>query len=577
MHFFKPYIRQYQWPFLAAVFFLSIEAFCDLMQPTAMSKIVDIGIFTKDINYVLRLGGLMLLIAAVGASSAIVRNYISSNVSQKFGTLLRSDLYKKIQNLSFDKIDGFDKASLVTRLTNDVTQVQNFVNGMMRVFVKAPLLCIGSIIMTFLLDIKMAIILLIIVPLILFLIVINTKLGFPLFQKVQGALDHVNGVMREYLSGVRVVKAFNRADFEENRFLGVNEELTAVQTSSLRIMAIFSPGVSLMVNMGIVAVIWIGGIQVNGGTMQIGKVIAIVNYMAQVLMSLMMISMVFSNFVRAKASWQRIDEVMNTQSSIQSAINPIEPHGFDLEFDAVSFAYDDAEPVLKDISLTCHAGEVLGIIGTTGSGKTTLANLIPRFYDVTRGKITIGSVDIRDMGEIDLRNHIAVVPQQNVLFSGTIRENILWGNSEATSAEIRNAAAVAQADEFVSGFAEGYDTILGQGGVNLSGGQKQRISIARALVRNPRILILDDCTSAVDVIIEAKIRSALRSFSKDMLCIIISQRISSVIAADHIAVMDNGELVGMGAHDDLLRNCTLYKDIYSSQYGDDGSHLYAAE
>lgn len=577
MGFLKTYARRYMGLFFTAVFFLAVEAFSALLQPTMMSKIVDIGIYSKNLGYILRLGGQMLVIAAIGACAAVTRNYISSNVSQKFGTSLRSDLYKKIQSLSFAKIDNYNPASLVTRLTNDVTQMQNFVNGMMRIFVKAPLLCIGSIIMASLLDINMTFIFIIIVPVIIALIILNTRIGFPLFQKVQKAIDRVNGVMREYLSGVRVVKAFNRVKFEEDRFSGVNEDLSSVQTSSMRIMAIFSPGISLTVNLGIVAVLWMGGVRVNSGSVQVGKVIAFVNYMTQILMSFMMISMVFTNFVRAKASWERINEVMTEQSSIMVPEHPAGPRTCDIEFDQVSFSYDGGEPVLKDISLTCRTGETVGIIGTTGSGKTTLVSLIPRFYDVISGKLKIGNIDIREIDDKKLRDIIALVPQHNVLFTGTILENILWGNKDATFEEVRAAAAAAQADEFISGFPQGYNTVLGQGGVNLSGGQKQRISIARALVRNPRILILDDCTSAVDAITEAKIRKALSSLSKDLICIIISQRISSVISADKIAVMDNGELVGIGMHDELLKNCAIYSDIYISQYGQDRRLSDAAE
>ncbi|MEI8201241.1 MAG: ABC transporter ATP-binding protein [Eubacteriales bacterium] len=577
MGFLKKYAKRYMWQFFTCVFFLSAEAFCDLLQPTIMEKIVDVGIFTKDINLVLRLGEQMLLITALGACFAVARNFISSIVSQKFGASLRSDLYKKIMNLSFDRIDEYDPASLVTRLTNDVTQVQNFVNGMMRVFVKAPLLCIGSIVMAAFLNIKMSVILLCIVPVILLLIVINTRLGFPVFLRVQTVIDKVNGVMREYLSGVRVVKAFNRAEFEEERFSGVNEELTSVQTRSMRIMAIFSPGISLTVNLGIAAVIWFGGNLVNSGLAHVGMVIAFVNYLGQLLMSLMLISMVFTNFVRSKASLGRIGEVMNVRSSIVLPLHPLSPSGNDITFDDVCFSYIGTAPVLKNIKLSCHAGETIGIIGTTGSGKTTLINLIPRLYDVTSGKLLIGNSDIKEIDDKKLRDSISVVSQQTVLFSGTIAENILWGKKDAAPIEVRAAAAAAQADAFISGFPQGYKTILGQGGVNLSGGQKQRIAIARALVRNPRILILDDCTSAVDVITEAKIQKALRSYSDNLICIIISQRISSVISADRIAVMDNGAIVGTGTHDELIKSCPIYRDIYISQYGQDGRAAYAAE
>jgi ATP-binding cassette subfamily B multidrug efflux pump len=568
MKFLKVYVKKYFRIFLAAIFFLSIEATCDLLQPTVMSKIVDNGIKTKDISLVLKLGGLMLIITAIGACAAITRNIIASNVSQKFGTELRGDLYKKINKLSFDKIDRFETASLVTRLTNDVTQLQQFVNGMMRIFVKAPLLCIGSIIMAIIINPKMSLTLLIIVPIIIVLIYLNTKISFPFFRRVQQCIDKINSVMREFLSGIRVVKAFNRSEFEMERFSVKNNELTSVQTKAMRTLSFFPAAMNLTVNLGIVAIIWLGGIDINTGKMQVGQIIAYISYMTQILTSLMMISNVFTSFVRAKASTERINEVMIAQSTIIIPEHPVQNKNLNIEFDNISFHYDGGtEPVLKNISFSCLAGETVGIIGSTGSGKTSLINLIPRFYDATEGTVKIGGIDIKKLDDRRLRDDIAIVPQNNTLFTGTIIDNIRWGNREATLDEVKKAAKLAQADAFISKFTEGYNTILGQGGVNLSGGQKQRISIARALVKNPKILILDDCTSAVDVITEAKIRSGLKEYSHNLICIIISQRISSVIAAEKIAVLENGELLQIGNHNELLAGCEIYRDIYLSQYG----------
>lgn len=574
MGFLKKYIKKYWKPFCIAVSFLMLEVICDLMQPTIMSKIIDVGIAGRDIKYVLSMGAIMLGVTTLGALGAISRNIVSSNVSQKFGMDMRSDLFSKIQTLSFDNIGKFETASLVTRLTNDIIQVQNFAHGLMRIFVKAPLLFIGSIIMASLLNPGMTLIIVAIVPAVSFLIYMSMKIGSPFFSKVQKALDKVNGVMREYLAGVRVVKAFNRFDYEKGRFAGTNKDLAEVSITAMRVMAVFTPGISLVVNMGIIAVLWIGGRKVNNGSMHVGQVIAFVNYMTQILFSVMMISWIFTTFVRAKVSAERIGEVMAQENSmIVSAvlIDPIHKSG-QVDFEQVSFTYagTSQDLVLKDITFTCLPGETVGIIGSTGSGKTTLVNLLSRFYDVTSGRIRMDGIDIRDIDPKVLRDRIAVVSQKVILFTGTILENIKWGKENATLDEIKKVADVAQAHEFISSFPEGYETLLGQRGVNLSGGQKQRISIARALVHKPEIMIFDDCTSAVDVATEAKIREALKSYANDLTCLIIAQRITSVMDADRIVVLDEGQMVGTGTHEELMQTCTVYRDIYHSQIGKEG-------
>lgn len=502
MGYLKKYINTYRKQYIIAFIFLTIEAICDLMQPTIMSKIVDTGVSAKNMSYVLYMGAIMLLITALGAISAVVRNIVSSNVSQKFGSQLRGDLFKKIQSFSFDNIDKFQGASLITRLTNDVTQVQNFAHGMMRIFVKAPILCIGSLVMASLINPPMALILLVIVPVIAGIIYMNMRVGYPFFVKMQKALDKVNSVMREYLAGVRVVKAFNRFSHEVNRFEEVNNELAEVSTNGMRAMAIFNPAIALTVNIGIVLVLWFGGIKVNNGTMQVGQIIAFTNYMTQILFSLVMMSHVFSMFIRAKASAERIGEVFEIENKHEEIESPekLDEISGRVDFENVTFSYVGAsEPVLKNISFTCKAGETLAIIGSTGSGKSSLVNLIPRFYYITEGSVKIDGVDVKRIDLKKLRESIAVVPQKTTLFTGTIFENIRWGNENATLEEVENWAKVSQAYEFISSFPEGYNTVLGQGGVNLSGGQKQRISIARALIKRPKILILDDSTSAVDV------------------------------------------------------------------------------
>lgn len=571
MKFLKQYINKYWKPFLTAVGFLTFETACDLLQPTIMSKIVDVGVAKKDMHYVLSLGGLMLLVTALGALAATGRNIISSKVSQKFGAELRLDLFKKIQGFSFQNIDNFEGASLVTRLTNDVNQVQIFVNGLMRIFVKAPLLCIGSLIMATRLNPGMSWILLIIVPVVSLIIFTNMKVGYPFFIKVQKALDKVNGVIREYLSGVRVVKAFNSFDYEVKRFGKSNEDLAKVSTTAMRVMAIFSPGITLTVNLGIVAILWLGGIKVNNGETQVGQIIAFINYMTQILFSLMMISFVFTMFVRARASAERIEEVFNEENTMKIKEDKSEDyHIFGrIDFNNVSFSYEGAkgDPVLKNITFTCMPGETIGIIGSTGSGKTSLINLIPRFYDASQGEVKVGGMDVKEMPIKVLRENIAVVPQKSVLFTGTVAENIRWGKENASLEEVERAAEIADAHEFIKNMPKGYNTMVGQGGVNFSGGQKQRLSIARAVIKNPKILILDDSTSAVDTATEVRIRGALKKYSQNLSTILIAQKISSVMEADKIIVLDNGEIAGMGTHDYLMDSCGIYQEIYKSQVG----------
>lgn len=584
MSFLSSYSKKYWKPFLIALICLMVETFCDLMQPTIMSNIIDIGVAGKQMSFVTYMGGSMLLVTLLGATAAVGRNILSSNVSQKFGAELRSDLFKKIQTFSFDSLDQFESASLVTRLTNDVTQVQNFVNGLMRIFVKAPLLCIGSIIMATRLNPQMAVILFVIVPIIGVLILINMKVGYPVFIKVQKALDRVNGVMREYLAGVRVVKAFNRFNFEKDRFEKANQGLSAQSITAMRVMAIFSPGITLTVNLGIIVVLWFGGYKLSQGQMQVGQVMAFINYMTQILFSLMIISNVFTMFVRARASTERIGEVFALENSmkeiersatqISDSVQKVEKEYIKekkehLLFNNVSFTYAGTrgDPVLRNISFSANKGETIGIIGSTGSGKTSLVNLLPRFYDISSGSIKLDGIEIKEWELEKLRSKISIVPQKTILFTGSIEENIRWGKETATQEEVTLASKIAQAFDFISVLPEGFDTHLGQGGINLSGGQKQRVSIARAIIGKPEVLILDDCTSAVDVITESKIREALKTYSDRLTCIVIAQRITSVMGADRIIVLDNGEMVGLGRHKELMQSCQVYQDIFRSQLG----------
>ena len=546
-----------------------LEVLCDLLQPTLTSIIVDKGISTNDMNMVLKYGFIMIGVSIFGAFIAINRNRFATTVAQSFGAELRLDVFNKIQSFDFDNIDKFERGSLITRLTNDVTNIQNFIYGLMRIFVRAPLLAIGCIIMSIRLDLKMSLIVLTIVPIVGGLIYLNLKYGYPYFLRVQRAIDKVNGVIREYLRGVRVVKAFNRFEFEDERFEGVNDDLTYKSVSSMRFMALFNPIITLIVNIAIAIIIWNGATRVNLGTMQVGKIIAFTNYMTQLLFALMSTTMIFSSLIRAKTSADRINEVFLEENSIKEIKNEICNHSEKgtIRFENITFSYKGlkGEPIINKISFLLEKGMTLGIVGSTGGGKTTLINLIPRFYDADSGRILIDGVDIRNYTFEELRNKISIVPQKTVLFSGTIKENIKWGKENATDDEIREVCKIAQADSFINSFNNEYDSIVGQGGSNLSGGQKQRIAIARALIKRPEILILDDSTSALDTDTEYKIRKSLKEYSKDMTTILIAQKISSVINVDKIIVLDHGNIVGEGTHDELMNNCEVYKDIYKSQ------------
>ncbi|MDR7855105.1 ABC transporter ATP-binding protein [Tissierella sp.] len=572
----KKYLKRYKKQYSIAIIFIILETMGDLIQPTIMSKIIDNGVKTGDINYVLKLGGLMFLLTAIGATFAVIRNIVSSRVSQNFGADLREDLYIKIQGFSFDNVDEFQDASLITRLTNDVNQLQNFAHGMMRIFVKAPIIGIGSVVMAFVLNPKMALILLAIVPIVVVIISLNLKISYPIFTKIQKALDKVNGVMREYLAGIRVVKAFNRFNYEKSRFRIVNDELRGITLKGMRVVAVFNPFVALVVNIGIVLVLWLGGLMVNSGDMEVGKIMAFVNYMTQVLFSLIMMTRILNMFIRAKASSERIGEVFEAKDTIRVEDNPISFKDAEgrIEFQNVYFKYQGiSKYVLEDISFHVNPGETLAIIGSTGSGKSSLINLIPRFYDVNKGTVKIDGIDVKDITLEELREKVGIVPQKVLLFTGTIKDNIKWGDEDATIEDVERVAKIAHAHEFITSFNEGYNTYLGQGGVNLSGGQKQRISIARALIKKPELLILDDSTSAVDLITERKIRQGLKEYLKNTTTILIAQRITSVMDADKILVMDRGKIVGQGTHKELMKDSEVYKDIYYSQLGKGGMNF----
>ncbi len=560
----KKYIKKYYIPFLLAVLFVSSESICDLYQPTLMSNIIDKGIVQNDIAYILNQGSKMLVITILGAVFALIRNILSSKVSQSFAHDIRNDLFEKINKYSFESIEKFNKASLITRITNDVSQVQQFVNGMMRIFIKAPILCIGSIIMAIKLNQELSKILILIVIIVFLIISINLKVGNPLFKKVQHSKDKLNSKIREYLGGVRVVKTFNRYDYEMDKFSDINDELYTSTTKAMRIMSVFSPLITFVVNMGIVIVLYIGNIKSN--EIQIGTVVAYINYMMRILMSLFMISYMFRVITRAKASIERINEVLDEDILYENDTYTIDDIQ-SIEFENVCFSYNKNNPnkILKNINITINKGQTIGIIGSTGSGKTSLINLISKFYIIDNGNIKINNIDINQIDSKNIRNKISIVPQNNTLFTGSIIDNIKLGNENATLGEVIKYCKISHAHDFITSFEDKYDTILGQGGVNVSGGQKQRISIARALIKAPSLLILDDSTSALDVSTEANIRKNLKQHTDNLTCIIIAQRISSIIDCDNIYVIEEGEIVGSGNHENLIKNCQTYKEIFRSQ------------
>jgi len=559
--------------FILSIICMAVEAGVELLQPTLMADIIDVGVASGDLSYVLHTSGLMLAAVAAYAVVAFLRNILSIRGAQYLSAYLRSDAYAKIQSLKPDELDRFGAGTLMTRITNDISQVQNMTMGLMRIALRAPILCIGGIIMAMRLNMELAVIPIICCFIISGIIMLNMKYGFPLFAKVQTALDNVNTVIREYLSGIRVVKAFNRFSFEVERFSGPNEELRHTSTFASRVMAIFNPLINLVIYGAIVVLLWIGGLKVNSGNVHAGQIIAFITYMTQILQSMNMLSNIFQRFVRTNASCKRLEELFDAESlpELDKNVKPDLEKG--LDFHNVSFAYAQStgRAALTDVSFSCGVGERVGVIGATGSGKTTLINLVLQFYQPTAGSIRIFGMDAADVDPGIIRQHLAVVPQRVVLFTGTILENIRWGNETASFEEVVAAAKAAHAHDFIMSFPEGYDTLIGHSGVNLSGGQRQRVAIARALIKKPRILILDDCLSALDALTEASIRDEL---ARDVKCgsLVVSQKISSLLDCDRIVVLDDGACVGVGKHTELLETCQVYRDIYLSQYGAEALH-----
>lgn len=564
------YVKPYMKYFILGPLCMIIEVLGEILLPKGMANIINKGVPVGNVPYIIGIMLLMILCAVLMMAGGVGGAYFGAKASVNFAADLRKDVYSKIQHFSFANIDRFSTGSLVTRLTNDITQLQNFVNMLLRMCLRAPGMLIGALIMAILLKPDLAMVLAVTIPLMLIVEYFLIKRGFSLFRKMQKKLDALNSTIQENLTNIRVVKSFVREDFEMKKFTDANEDLKKSGIDAMTVMVIMMPIMMLFMNFTSVAVLWFGGSMVAFGEMPVGDLSAFINYITQILMSLMMVSIMFMSSSRALASAKRVKEVMEEEIDLSDAAAKEKEKTVEcgkVEFKNVSFRYykNSAEKVLDSVNLTINAGQTVGIIGSTGCGKTTLVSLIPRLYDTDEGEILVDGVNVKDYDLNLLRNGVGMVLQKNVLFSGTIEENLLWGDEHADETEVQNAATLAQANDFVSSFNDGYNTMLEQSGSNVSGGQKQRLCIARALLKKPKILILDDSTSAVDTATEAKIREAFKNDLADSTKIIIAQRISSVIEADEIVVMDDGKISGIGTHDELMQSNETYREIYASQ------------
>ncbi len=558
---------------ILAPLFMLVEVSMDLMLPTMLSNIIDIGITNGDTTYVWMTGAKMIGFAVIGLIGGVGCSIFSTIAAVNLGQNLRDGLFATIQSLSFLELDHFKTSSLITRLTNDITQIQTMVMMGLRILVRAPLLCIGGILMAYRLSSDLSGIFVITIPVILIFVAIVMSRSFPLFKSMQEKIDKVNNVMRENLLGVRVIKAFTIEHKQKDRFNEANDDLMNQSIRAQKLMIILNPVVMLLVNFSIVAVLWYGGFLVQAGVLETGKIMAFINYLTQIMMSLMMVIMISMNFSRAKASADRINEVLMTESSIQDSKSPEVIDQYDIEFKDVSFKYHDhSEEVLTDLSFKIKQGDRVGIIGGTGAGKSSLVQLIPRLYDVSSGEVLIGGRNVKEVSLHELRDKIGVVLQESILFSGTIESNIKFGYHDATDEELDQAARDAQAMEFIQLIDSCYQTEVEQRGKNLSGGQKQRVSIARTLIRKPKILILDDSSSALDMATERQLQEAIKEQMTGSTVIMIAQRISAVMDADQIIVLDQGHISGIGTHEELLKTNEIYRSIAISQLGEEAVH-----
>ena len=582
-------LKPYTLLIIGVIGFVFLQSLSELYLPTLMSDIVDIGVVKGDINYIIRTGGWMILFAVLAMISSVLGSYLAAKVATGFGRDLRTKVFTKVESFSLEEFDEKGTASLIIRTTNDITQIQRLVLTMLRMFLRAPLIFIGGIIMAVSKDAKLSLVFVVILPILSIIIFFVAKKSMSLFKSMQIKLDKLNLVLREYLTGIRVIRAFDREVYEKKKFHKANLNLTETAIKVNKLMAILMPLMMLILNLTIVAIIWFGSIRINSGGMQVGDLMAFIQYASRIMFSLIMVSMIFIMLPRAAVSANRINEVLEVEPKIKDPMiskdNKLEIEKNDLisesyrsekdkrgylEFDKVSFCYQGAEePVLENISFRANPGELTAIIGSTGSGKSTLINLIPRFYDVTSGRILTDGVDIRELTQEKLRSKIGLVPQKAILFTGTIAENISFGNNNLSRDEIIRAAEIAQAAEFISTMKQGYDSPIAQGGTNLSGGQKQRLAIARALAKHPEIYIFDDSFSALDFKTEAKLRVAIKKEIKNATALVIAQRVTTVMDADQIIVLDEGKIVGIGKHQELIKTCKVYREIVASQLSEE--------
>jgi len=567
---YTPYIKKYWYNFILGPLFMVLEACGEFILPYINANIINKGAATGDIAYIVKNGIYMALIAIFMMITGILGANFSIRASTRLAAGIRSDLFGRIQKFSFSNIDDFTTGSLITRITNDITQVQNFAQTLLRGFFRSPVMLIGALVMSFMLSPKLAWVIFGIIPFLALSITIIIKLSSPRYAKMQKAIDNLNNRVGETITNEKVIKSFVREDYEIEKFSSVNSELVEKSTSALKIMLLLMPVSAFAINITTLAVVWFSGKPIMVGSMEIGTLTAFITYLTQILMALNFLAMIVLQGTRAAASDKRISAVMDAEIDItdeNALFKDKEINHGSIEFKNVSFRYfkNNKDMVLKNISFSINKGELVGIIGSTGSGKTTLVSLIPRLYDADEGEILIDGINIKDYSLYNLREKISVVLQKNTLFSGTIAENLRWGNENATDEQLSKACEIAQADSFVRAFPDGYDTDVERGGANLSGGQRQRLCIARALLKSPKIIILDDSTSAVDTATDASIRKSFREQLQDTTKLIIAQRITSVCDADKIIVMDNGSIVGIGKHEELMTNCPAYTEIYYSQ------------
>ena len=562
------YLKDYKKETVLGPLFKLLEASFELLVPLVMAAIIDVGIANADKGYIVKMCLVMVVLGIIGLACSITAQYFAAKAAVGFSTKLRHSLFKHIQSLSFSEMDDIGTSTMITRMTSDINQVQSGVNMVLRLFLRSPFIVFGAMIMAFTIDVKAALVFVVVIPLLSVVVFAVMAYSIPLYKKVQAALDNVLGITRENLTGVRVIRAFNKENEEIEKFGVAHDNLTGLQMFVGKVTAIMNPGTYIIINAGILALIYAGAIRVDAGYITQGQVVALVNYMSQILVELIKLANLIITVTKALACANRISSVLEIESTMNSPENPVKPgvSEYAVEFDNVSLRYNSSgEEALSNIDFKVKKGETVGIIGGTGSGKSSVVNMIPRFYDAFSGEVKVNGVNVKDYDMKDLRERVGIVLQKAVLFKGTIRENLMWGNDSATDADIEKAIAASQSKEFVDNKEGRLDYMISQGGKNLSGGQKQRLTIARAIVKNPEILILDDSASALDYATDAALRKSIRELENNPTVFIVSQRTSSIRSADKIVVLDDGKIVGIGTHDELLNTCDIYREINDSQ------------